>query len=130
METFCKMIAAIVGAVASTLWGGWSMALQTLFLFVTIDYMTGLLASSVERKLSSQVGFKGITRKVMIFAVVTVAHLIDQRLGGGHLFRDGTISFYICNETLSIMENIGRMGLPIPDSISKALEVLKGRDKK
>jgi toxin secretion/phage lysis holin len=130
MEAFCKTIAAIIGALASILWGGWTMALQTLFLFVTIDYMTGLLASGVEKKLSSQVGFKGIMRKVMIFAIVTVAHMIDQMLGGGHLFRDGTISFYICNETLSIIENSGRMGLPIPDSISKTLEVLKGKNRK
>src|SRR4051812_31852438 len=117
METTFKLIVAIGGAAASFLWGGWSTALQTLLLFVALDYLTGVAAAFKEGRLASHIGFQGITMKVGIFAIVAVAHQVDAMLGDGHIFRDGTVMFYIANEALSIIENAGRMGLPIPPKI-------------
>lgn len=125
-----KSIVAILGGVASYFFGGWSMALQTLVLFMAIDYLTGILAAGREGKLSSQVGAKGITRKVMIFIFVALGHSVDQYLGGGNsIFRDGTIAFFIANEFISITENAGRLGMPIPTQITKALDLLNSKDR-
>ena len=78
-------------------------------------------------KLESNVGMFGIARKVFIFAMVSVAHLVDGVLGDGHLFRDAVAFFYIANELLSIIENGGKLGAPIPPVIRQAIEVLKGK---
>jgi len=127
-EMYLKVFVGAAGAVASFLWGGWSTALQTLLLFVALDYLTGFLAAGKEGKLSSRVGFQGIAMKVGIFAIVAVAHQVDTMLGDGHIFRDGTVMFYIANEALSIIENAGRMGLPIPPKIQQAVEILRGKE--
>lgn len=112
-------------AAVSSLYGGGFFLLRTLLLFVAIDYVTGLLASAAEGKLSSQIGRKGIAKKVMMFAMVAVAHLIDTLIGGGYLLRDGTIIFYLCNEAISILENSGQVVLPIPEKLRKAIEIIK-----
>jgi toxin secretion/phage lysis holin len=78
-------------------------------------------------KLESNVGMFGIARKVFIFAMVSVAHLVDGVLGDGHLFRDAVAFFYIANELLSIIENGGKLGAPIPPVIRQAIDVLKGK---
>lgn len=130
MEQVFKVIATALGGLVGYLWGGWSTLMGILLTFVFIDYATGLFASALEGKLSSKVGFKGIFKKVMIFAIVAVAHLIDEALGGQNdIFRDATIFFYLANELLSILENAGRAGLPIPDKLQNAVDVLKN-DKK
>lgn len=126
-EIFYKSGATIIGAVVGYLFGGWDVLLQILLVFVAIDYISGLLAAGVEGKLSSKVGFKGIAKKVMIFALVAVAHMIDKALGESHIFRDSVIFFYLGNELLSILENAGRTGLPVPDQIKSAVQVLKGK---
>lgn len=126
-NTYLKIIIAAGGAAASYLYGGWSQLLCVLLAFVVIDYITGVLASASEGKLSSAVGFKGIARKVCIFAIVAVAHLVDSSLGEVHVFRDTTIFFYLANELLSMLENMGRLGVPIPPIISKAVQVLQGK---
>lgn len=104
--------------------------LGVLLTFVVTDYITGVIASGVEGKLSSSIGIKGIARKVFIFVMVAVAHLVDMSLGDGHIFRDATTFFYLANEVLSILENAGRVGLPVPEILQQAIEVLKGRSKK
>ncbi|MNI70574.1 Holin family protein [compost metagenome] len=76
---------------------------------MVIDYASGVMAASIEGKLSSRVGGIGIARKVAIFAIVAVAHLVDTALGDAHLFRDAAIFFYIANELISLLENAGRM---------------------
>ncbi|SFS76017.1 phage holin family protein [Marininema halotolerans] len=114
-------------ALVTSLFNGWSAGLQTLLIVVIIDYGTGFVASGVEGKLSSRVGWVGISRKVGMFAVVSVSHLMDQMMGEGHLLRDSTIIFYIANEILSVLENCGRLGIPIPTQIRQAIQVLKGR---
>lgn len=129
LEQIYRFLCAIAGGVASYLWGGWSLALETLLVFVVIDYATGVIAGARHGELSSKKGFKGILFKVSIFAVVAVAHKVDQMLGDGHFFRDSTITFYILNEALSIIENVGKIGVPIPDEVKRAIEVLRGKQK-
>ncbi|KAF4324796.1 hypothetical protein G195_001011 [Phytophthora kernoviae 00238/432] len=101
--------------------------LGVLLVFVILDYLTGIAAAGMTGKLESNVGMFGIARKVFIFAMVSVAHLVDGVLGDGHLFRDAVAFFYIANELLSIIENGGRLGAPIPPVIRQAIEVLKGK---
>lgn len=122
-----KTLVATGGAAVSYLYGGWSALLGVLLTFVTIDYITGVLASATEGKLSSAIGAKGIAKKVCIFVIVAVAHLVDTSLGEAHVFRDATIFFYLANEVLSILENAGRVGIPIPPQITQAVAVLKGK---
>lgn len=122
-----KLIIASGGACASYLFGGWSQLLGILLAFVIIDYIAGVFASAIEGKLSSDIGRKGIAKKVFIFVIVAVAHLVDVALGNGNFFRDATIFFYLANETISILENGGRIGLPIPEVLQKAIEILKGK---
>ncbi|HHV73188.1 MAG TPA: phage holin family protein [Thermoanaerobacterium sp.] len=126
-ENIFKTITAFGGALASYLFGGWSALLGVLLAFVVTDYITGVLAAGVEGKLNSSIGWKGISRKVMIFVLVAMAHLVDMALGDSNVFRDATIFFYLANELLSIIENTGRIGLPVPDAIQKAVAILKGK---
>jgi toxin secretion/phage lysis holin len=126
-EIIYKTCSTIMGALIGVLFGGWSPLLQILLTFSIMDYGTGLLASGVEGKLSSKIGFRGIAKKVMIFSLVAVGHLIDTAIGQGSMFQDAIIFFYLGNELLSILENAGRIGLPVPDQIKSAVQVLKGK---
>lgn len=127
IDTVYKAGAATIGAVVGFLFGEWSELLGILLAFVVMDYVTGVLAASKEGTLRSAVGFKRIPKKIMIFVLVAVGHLIDRAVGTNGLFRDATIFFYLANELLSIVENAGRMGLPVPEQIKQAVEVLKGK---
>lgn len=113
------------GALIGFLYGGWTMALTVLLTLVILDYLTGWLASAVEGKLSSAVGFKGIIKKITIFVIVAVAHLVDGYLNAGAVLINASIFFYAANELLSIIENSGRIGLPVPTLLKKAVEILK-----
>lgn len=127
MESTLKVLVAVAGSAASFLFGGWSSLLSILLAFVVIDYVTGVAAAAKEGKLNSTVGGWGIAKKVSIFVIVAVAHLVDTALGDAHLFRDAAVFFYISNELLSLLENSGRLGAPIPPALQKAVEVLKGK---
>lgn len=127
MENIYKTIFAVGGAAASYLFGGWSSLLNILLTFVVIDYITGFAAAAKEGKLNSEVGMWGIAKKVGIFAVVAVAHLVDRALGDAHLFRDAAIFFFLANELLSVIENAGRIGVPIPPVLQRAVEILRGK---
>ncbi len=106
--------------------GGWDGFLYALVTFVLTDYLTGLMAAAVEKKLSSEIGFKGIFRKVLIFMLVGIGHILDTRvIGDGSVLRTAVIFFYISNEGISIIENAGRIGLPIPQKLKAILEQLK-----
>jgi toxin secretion/phage lysis holin len=96
-------------------------------ILIVVDYISGVIASATEGKLSSKVGMIGIAKKVFIFLLVTVAHKIDVALGNGHIFRDAVIYFYIANELLSITENGGRMGMPMPSVFSKMIAVIQSK---
>ena len=130
MENIFKTVIAVGGSIISFLFGGWSSLLTILLAFVVLDYVTVVLAAAKEGKLNSEVGLWGIARKVAIFAVIAVAHLVDSALGDAHLFRDAAIFFYLANELLSIIENTGRTGVPIPEKLKGAVEVLRGREEK
>lgn len=131
IERLYMYLIATGGAIASYLWGGWSTGIQALMVLVAIDYVTGIMASTIAGKLNSDRGYKGILRKFMIFLVVTLSYWCGKVvMGDGTYLRDGAITFYVINETLSIIENVGRSGVPIPDVVRQAIEVLKGKQKK
>lgn len=115
---------SIVGSMASFLYGGFSSLLMFLIMFVVVDYLTGIMAAYVEKRLSSRVGFKGIAQKVFIFALVSIAHVLDIILGT-NLIKDITILFYLVNEFISIMENASRIGVPIPNILKKVIDAIK-----
>ena len=106
--------------------GGWDGFLYALVVFVITDYLTGLMAAAVEKKLSSEIGFKGIFRKGLIFMLVGIGHILDTKvIGDGSVLRTAVIFFYISNEGISIIENAGRIGLPIPEKLKAVLDQLK-----
>ena len=130
MENIVKTVVAVGGATASFLFGGWSSLLSILLAFVVIDYISGITAAGLRGELNSEVGLVGIAKKVAIFGVVAVGHLVDTALGDAHLFRDAAIFFYLANEVLSILENIGRIGVPVPEKLKNAVEVLRQKESK
>lgn len=116
------------GGLVGFLTGGFDMGLKVLLAVMVIDYVSGLAASAVEGKLSSKIGFRGIPKKVLIVCMVSLGHLVDVALDNGSgLFRDAVIFFYFANEVLSVVENAGRIGLPVPDKLIQAVEVLKNK---
>ncbi|WP_253275570.1 phage holin family protein [Rossellomorea aquimaris] len=129
MEKSMLFVGSGLGAMILNLFGEWNSLLTILLIAVILDYFTGMIASGIEGKLSSKFGLKGIGRKVLIFALVTVAHLIDTILTNQHFIRNATIIFYLCNEMISIIENVGRAGVPVPEFLRKAVEVLKKKSK-
>lgn len=126
-DAYYKIGATGTGAFVGYLFGGWSVLLQVLLAFVIIDYVTGLLASGVEGRLSSKVGFKGIAKKLMIFCLVAVGHLVDKAIGDGSMIQNAIIFFYMGNELLSIIENAGRTGLKVPERLKNAVQILQGK---
>lgn len=115
-----------IGGFIGGIVGGFDGLIYSLVAFVLIDYLTGVMAAIVEHQLSSEIGFKGIFKKVSIFMLVAVGHIIDSKLlGTGTALRTAIILFYSSNEGISILENATRMGLPIPKKIKSVLEQLK-----
>lgn len=126
-----QMIFAAIGGWLGYFLGGCDGLLYVLLAFVVLDYITGIMCAVVDRKLSSAVGFKGICRKVLIFALVGIGHLLDaQVVGNGSVMRTAMIFFYISNEGLSLVENAAYLGLPIPSKLHKVLEQLHDRAEK
>lgn len=108
--------------------GGCDGLIFALIAFVVIDYITGIMCAITDQKLSSAVGFKGICRKVLIFLLVGIANILDvQVIGTGNILRTAVIFFYISNEGVSLLENAGHLGLPIPEKIKDVLEQLHDR---
>ena len=111
--------------------GGLDGFLYALIAFVVVDYITGVMCAVVDKKLSSAVGFKGICRKVLIFALVGIGHLLDTQIfGEAGVLRTAIIFFYLSNEGLSMVENAAYLGLPIPVKLRKVLEQLHDRSEK
>lgn len=103
--------------------GGMDSFLYALMAFVIIDYVTGLMGAIVEKKLSSEVGYRGIFKKILIFVLVGVGHTVDLYLiQKGSVFRTAVIFFYLSNEGISILENVSKIGLPIPEKLKQVLE--------
>lgn len=99
--------------------------LIALLIFVVTDYITGVICAIVDHTLSSSVGFKGIAKKILLFTVVAITHILDERLGLKDALMTATIFFYLANEGLSIVENAVRLGLPMPNKIKSVLVQLK-----
>lgn len=122
---------AAVGGWLGYFLGGWDGFLYALLAFVVIDYITGLMCAVLDKKLSSEVGFRGIFKKVLIFLLVGVANILDaQVIGTGCVLRTAVIFFYISNEGVSLLENAGHLGLPIPTKLKAVLEQLHDRAEK
>lgn len=111
--------------------GGWDGFLYALLAFVIIDYVTGLMCAVLDKKLSSEVGFRGIFKKVLIFSLVAIGNIVDQSvIGDGSVIRTAVIFFYLSNEGVSILENAAHIGLPIPQKLKDILEQLHNRSDK
>lgn len=122
---------AVLGTLFTWLFGTWDTSLAILITFMILDYAVGVLRGYLTKKLSSDVGLKGIARKSVILVVLIVAVLLDRLLSGDiYVFRTLVCYFYIANEGLSILENCSVIGLPIPIKIQDALEQLKEGNKK
>lgn len=132
IKTILLTIIGLIGSVLATLLGGWDTALQTLIIFMAIDYVTGLIVAGVFKKsgksengaLESRAGWKGLCRKGMTLLIVLVAAQIDK-VAGTDVVRNAVIIGYVANEALSIIENAGLMGLPIPKFLRNAIDILK-----
>jgi len=119
---------AAVGGWLGYFLGGWDGFLYALVTFVTIDYLTGVMCAIVDKKLSSEVGARGIFKKVLIFSLVAIGHIIDKSvLGDGSVIRTAVIFFYLSNEGVSILENAAHIGLPIPQKLKDILAQLHSK---
>ena len=131
MKEFWNMIQLMFTAVGG--WLGWFLGgcdglLYALIAFVAIDYITGVMCAINDHSLSSEVGFRGICRKVLIFLLVGIANILDVNvIGAGSVLRTAVIFFYIYNEGVSLMENAAHLGLPVPEKIKVVLEQLHDR---
>ena len=126
-----QFVFAAIGGWLGYFLGGCDGLLYALLLFVICDYITGVLCAVSDKKLSSEVGFRGICRKVLIFLLVGIGNVIDvQVLGQPGVLRTAIIFFYLSNEGLSLTENAAHLGLPIPEKLKAVLEQLHDRDEK
>ena len=134
MKEFWTTIQVVFAGIGG--WLGWFLGgcdglLIALLAFVVIDYITGVMCAVVDKKLSSAVGFKGIFKKILIFALVGVGHILDTMvIGTGSVLRTAVIFFYLSNEGISLIENAGHLGLPIPAKLKTVLEQLHDRAEK
>ena len=127
----CQFLFTAVGGWLGYFLGGCDGLLIALVIFAVADYITGVMCAISDKKLSSHVGFKGICRKVIIFMLVGVAHVIDVNvIATGSVLRTAVIFFYLSNEGVSLLENAGHLGLPIPEKLKIVLEQLHDRSEK
>ena len=137
MKEFICAVFGAVGAGIASAFGGWSAALTTLVIFMAIDYVSGLVLAGVFHRssksesgaLESKAGWKGLCRKGLTLLIVVVASRLDIMLGVSFV-KDAVCIAYICNEAISILENAGLMGVPIPKAIKNGIEILKKRGEK
>ena len=131
MKEFWNAIQFIFAALGG--WLGWFLGgcdglLFALIAFVVVDYITGVMCAVVDKKLSSEVGFKGIFKKILIFLLVGIANLLDVNIiGNGSVLRTAAIFFYLSNEGVSLLENATHLGLPVPEKLKSVLQQLHDR---
>lgn len=136
-KTGILTILGTAGAFIANLFGGWDAALTTLLIFMAIDYLLGLIVAAVFHKsnksesggLDSRAGLKGLLKKGMILLIVLVAARLDIVIGSNFI-RDGVVIAFVANETISIIENAGIMGVPIPSVITNAIDILQRKSEK
>lgn len=130
-QTICTAV-GLTGSIIANLFGGWDNGLATLLIFMVIDYASGLIVAGVFKKspktdtgaLESKAGWKGLCRKCMTLVFVLIAYRLDLTIGTNYI-RDAVIIAFIANETISLVENAGLMGVPLPAVITKAIDVLQ-----
>lgn len=135
-KTILFVLGVVGGAISSYL-GGWDTALQTLIIFMALDYITGLIVAGVFHKstksesgaLESRAGFKGLCRKGVALLIVLMGCQLDL-MAGTDFIRDACVIAFVTNEALSIIENAGLMGVPVPEVITKGIEILKSKEPK
>lgn len=124
-STMQYVFAAMGGALGAVM-GGFDGFLYALIVFVVMDYVTGVMVGILNKELSSRIGFRGIFKKVVIFCLVAVAHIIDTHvIGNGSVLRTAVIFFYLSNEGISILENATVIGLPVPGKLKEILEQIR-----
>ena len=127
----CQFLFTAAGGWLGYFLGGCDGLLLALVLFAVADYITGVMCAVADKKLSSEVGFKGICRKVIIFMLVGIAHIIDVNvIATGSVLRTAVIFFYLSNEGVSLLDNAAHLGLPIPEKLKIVLEQLHDRSEK
>lgn len=130
MDKFVKGFLAAICAICGFLFGDREGLMIALVVLIVLDYISGVIAAVIERKLSSEVGAKGIAKKIFMLLIVAVANIVDINvIGEGHVLKSVTVIFYIANECISLIENAGRLGVPVPKKLLDVLEQLKDKDK-
>lgn len=121
---------AALGGAAAYLWGPWDALINALIALVALDYVTGVICAAANKRLSSEIGFKGLIKKALIFALAAVAGVADKVIPAtNQAIRAAVILFYIANEAISILENAAELGLPVPEKLKAVLIKTKGEDK-
>lgn len=132
MEKYINGITTTVGIIGGTLaglFGGWDILLKTIVALAILDYVTGWIKGTYQKKLSSDICFKGILKKIVMFIIIAVAFIIQELMGGNIPLREIVIVFYICNEALSLLENAA-VFVPIPEQLKEILLQLREKNKK
>ena len=123
-----QIVFAAVGGSVGWFLGGCDGLLRALVIFIAVDYATGVMCAVADHRLSSEIGFRGICRKVLMFVMVGIGHVIDESvIGGGSMLRTAVLFFYLSNEGISLLENAAHLGLPIPERLKDVLEQLHDR---
>ena len=131
MDNIFKNIMAGICTVLSFLFGDMEGLMVALVALIILDYISGVIAAAVEKRLSSEVGARGIAKKIFMLLIVALANIVDINvIGDGHVLKTVTVVFYICNECISLIENAGRIGVPVPKKLLDVLEQLRDKDDK
>ena len=129
MEKFSiNLIFSTIATVATVIFGGFDLALQSLLIIILIDYITGVLSAIYNKKLSSKIGLKGILKKFCYLLIVALAVVLDNLLQLNSIIRNGTIYFLIANEGISVIENVGNMGIKLPKKLTQYFKQLKNEE--
>lgn len=129
MDNIFKQIMAAICTLLSFLFGDMEGLMVALIALIILDYISGVIAAAVEKRLSSEVGAKGIAKKIFMLLIVALANIVDTSvIGDGHVLKTVTVVFYICNECISLIENAGRIGVPVPKKLLDVLEQLRNKD--
>lgn len=129
MKEISSSIIAVVCTGCVYLLGGWDVSLICLIVAIAIDYISGVMKAFVKKELSSKIGLYGLLKKVGVLLVVMLAVVVDRVTGETGMIRNLVIYYFVANEGLSVLENLGQTGVPIPSTIKKALKALKKESK-
>lgn len=132
MNDFIRWTISLICAVAGFFFGSLDGLILALLAFMALDFVTGLIVGIVKKKLSSEICFDGLLKKGLILIIVSIGHILDTQIFGGEssVCRSAVIGFYLANEGLSVLENVGMLGMPLPDKLRKTLEQLRNDNNK